>query len=72
MVRELVEMHGFNLSVLTDKWTGRKPLCSETCCSALSVCLTDTERHEKKKKRQRWKEGRNLYEFTVVMLLAAK
>lgn len=34
MVRELVEMHGFNLSVLTDKWTGRKPCCSETCCSS--------------------------------------
>lgn len=24
MVRELVEMHGFNLSELTDKWTGRE------------------------------------------------
>lgn len=34
MVRELVEMHGFNLSVLTDKWTGRKPCCSETCCTS--------------------------------------
>lgn len=29
-----MEMHGFNLSVLTDKWTGRKPCCSETCCSS--------------------------------------
>lgn len=37
MVREAVEMHGFNLSVLTDKWIGRKQCCSETCCSALTV-----------------------------------
>lgn len=40
MVREAVEMRGFNLSVLTDKWIGSKQCCSETCCSALSVCRT--------------------------------
>lgn len=75
MVRELVEMHGFNLSALTDKWTGRRRCCSETCCSARSVCLTDREHQgEREKEREgeqeRWRDGQKLvaWIYSRVML----
>ena len=75
MVRELVEMHGFNLSVLTDKWAGRRLRCSETCCSALSVCLMDPESTMEAKKKKTDMEGRTetcRMIFTVVLRLAVK
>lgn len=68
-------MHSFNLSVLTEKWTGRKLHCGETCCSALSICLMDRERHGERegKKGQKLREVKILlYGFIAFTLAAVK
>lgn len=54
MVRGAREIHGFNLSVLTDKWIGRKRCCTETCCSAPSIW---EHRGEKKTAEQNRRQG---------------
>ena len=67
-------MHGFNLSVLTDKWTGREAAPQRDLLFSPER-MSDGQRAPRREKKTEM-EGeaeRNLqYEFTVVMLLAVK